>query len=77
MSLELLTLPLWTGGGGHKHTIAHCYTTEHVLPCSRADIKQYIGLPSMAAIFKIYHSCMRELARVGIISPTQQLLDLR
>lgn len=43
----------------------------------RADIKQYIGLPSMAAIFKIYHSCMRELARVGIIKPTQQLLDLR
>ena len=45
--------------------------------CSRADIKQYIGLPSVAAIFKIYHSCMRELTRVGIISPTQQLLDLR
>lgn len=49
----------------------------HSLFCSRADIKQYIGLPSVAAIFKIYHSCMRELTRVGIISPTQQLLDLR
>jgi len=30
----------------------------------RADIKQYIGLPSAPAIFKIYHSCIRELTRV-------------
>ena len=30
----------------------------------RADIKQYIGLPSAAAIFKIYHSCIQELMRV-------------
>ena len=32
-------------------------------PC-RADIKQYIGLPSAAAVFKIYHSCIQELMRV-------------
>ncbi|KAJ8302779.1 hypothetical protein KUTeg_019175 [Tegillarca granosa] len=43
----------------------------------RADIKQYIGPPSPAAIFKIYHSCIAELIRVGIITPAQQLLDLR
>ena len=30
----------------------------------RADIKQYIGLPSPPAVFKIYHSCIRELTRV-------------
>ena len=30
----------------------------------RADIKQYIGPPSPAAIFKIYHSCITELMRV-------------
>lgn len=33
----------------------------------RADIKQYIGPPSPAAIFKIYHSCIIELMRVRII----------
>ncbi|PIK61821.1 pachytene checkpoint 2-like protein [Apostichopus japonicus] len=43
----------------------------------RADIKQYIGPPSAAAIFKIYHSCINELMRTGIISPSQQILDLR
>ena len=30
----------------------------------RADIKQYIGPPSAAACFKIYHSCLNELMRV-------------
>lgn len=30
----------------------------------RADIKQYIGLPSPAAIYKIYYSCLQELIRV-------------
>jgi len=63
----------------------------------RADVKQYIGLPSLAAIYKIYHSCIIELVRVsvshayyfyightpflflqaGIISPAQQILELR
>ncbi|XP_046572427.1 pachytene checkpoint protein 2 homolog [Haliotis rubra] len=43
----------------------------------RADIKQYIGPPSPCAIFKIYLSCLNELMRSGIISPAQQLLDLR
>ncbi|XP_029633681.1 pachytene checkpoint protein 2 homolog [Octopus sinensis] len=43
----------------------------------RADIKQYIGLPSPRAIFKIYHSCINELMRTGIISPVQQMLDIR
>ncbi|XP_063160348.1 pachytene checkpoint protein 2 homolog [Candoia aspera] len=43
----------------------------------RADIKQYIGLPSPAAIFKIYHSCLEELMKCQIIYPRQQLLTLR
>ena len=30
----------------------------------RADIKQYIGLPSAAAFYKIYQSCINELMRV-------------
>ena len=30
----------------------------------RADIKQYIGPPSPAAIFKIYLTCIAELMRV-------------
>ncbi|XP_053449653.1 pachytene checkpoint protein 2 homolog isoform X2 [Nycticebus coucang] len=43
----------------------------------RADIKQYIGPPSMAAIFKIYLSCLEELMKCQIIYPRQQLLTLR
>lgn len=43
----------------------------------RADIKQYIGPPSPAAIYKIYQSCVNELIRAGIMSPLQQLFDLR
>ena len=43
----------------------------------RADVKQYIGLPTPAAIFKIFHSCLSELMRVGIITPNRQILDLR
>ncbi|XP_050395738.1 pachytene checkpoint protein 2 homolog isoform X1 [Patella vulgata] len=43
----------------------------------RADIKQYIGPPSPAAIYKIFHSCLNELMRTGVICPAQQLLDLR
>ncbi|KAM6449367.1 pachytene checkpoint protein 2 homolog isoform 3-T5 [Liasis olivaceus] len=43
----------------------------------RADIKQYIGPPSPAAIFKIYHSCLEELMKCQIIYPRQQLLTLR
>ena len=35
----------------------------------RADIRQYIGPPSAAAIFKIYLSCLEELMRVpGAVS---------
>ncbi|XP_077291934.1 pachytene checkpoint 2 protein [Arctopsyche grandis] len=39
----------------------------------RADIKQYVGLPSVAAIYKIYHSFITELMRVDIITPTEHL----
>lgn len=34
----------------------------------RADIKQYLGLPSVPAIYKIYHSCLVELLKVSIYS---------
>ena len=40
-------------------------------------MKQYIGLPTPAAIFKIFHSSLNELMRVGIITPNRQILDLR
>ncbi|KAJ8972678.1 hypothetical protein NQ317_001698 [Molorchus minor] len=35
----------------------------------RADIKQYLGVPSAAAIYKIYHSCIDELMKADIIRP--------
>ncbi|XP_046389216.1 pachytene checkpoint protein 2 homolog [Ischnura elegans] len=43
----------------------------------RADIKQYIGLPSSLAIYKIYHSCINELLRVGIITSHEKLFPMR
>lgn len=42
----------------------------------RADIKQYIGLPSPAAIYKIYRSCVEELVRTRIISSAEKLFSL-
>lgn len=30
----------------------------------RADIKQFLGLPSVPAIYKIYYSCLQELRKV-------------
>uniref|UniRef100_A0AAR5PM19 AAA+ ATPase domain-containing protein n=1 Tax=Dendroctonus ponderosae TaxID=77166 RepID=A0AAR5PM19_DENPD len=33
----------------------------------RADIKQYLGLPSVPAIYKIYHSCLVELLKANVI----------
>lgn len=38
----------------------------------RADIKQYIGPPSTAAIFKIYFSCLEELMKVILESKTEK-----
>lgn len=34
----------------------------------RADIKQYLGLPSATTIFHIYHSCIEELIKVCAIA---------
>ncbi|KAK2815176.1 hypothetical protein Q7C36_023442 [Tachysurus vachellii] len=42
----------------------------------RADIKQYIGLPSTQAVFNIYLSCLEELMKRQIIYPRQQLMNL-
>jgi len=42
----------------------------------RADIKQYIGLPSPRAIYQILRSCLLELMRVEIISPSADLTEV-
>ncbi|XP_065672909.1 pachytene checkpoint protein 2 homolog isoform X2 [Hydra vulgaris] len=42
----------------------------------RADIKQYIGPPSLHAIFTIYHSCITELKKKQLIARAN-LPDLR
>jgi SpoVK/Ycf46/Vps4 family AAA+-type ATPase len=36
----------------------------------RADIKQYIGLPSAQGCYTILHSCILELMRAQVITPT-------
>ncbi|GFS43196.1 pachytene checkpoint protein 2 homolog [Nephila pilipes] len=42
----------------------------------RADIKQYIGLPSVEAIYQIYCTCIIELQQTGIICTREILLPL-
>ncbi|XP_061810178.1 pachytene checkpoint protein 2 homolog [Nerophis lumbriciformis] len=42
----------------------------------RADIKQYIGPPSVKGIYHIYLSCLEELMKCQIIYPRQQLFTM-
>ncbi|KAB0369790.1 hypothetical protein FD755_018783 [Muntiacus reevesi] len=71
----------WQAGGPHSNVVI--LTTSNITEridvafVDRADIRQYIGPPSAAAIFKIYLSCLEELMRCQIIYPRQQLLTLR
>ena len=37
----------------------------------RADIKQYVGHPSQAAVYQILHSCLQELSRAGVVMDTR------
>ncbi|KAL6254589.1 hypothetical protein P5V15_014641 [Pogonomyrmex californicus] len=41
----------------------------------RADIKQYLGYPSETAIYNIYHSCLKELMRTGILE-SEEIYDI-
>ncbi|RDD47280.1 Pachytene checkpoint protein 2-like protein [Trichoplax sp. H2] len=41
----------------------------------RADIKQFIGLPSVSATMSIHCASLNELMRVGIITPPKLLID--
>lgn len=43
----------------------------------RADIKQYVGLPSLPAIYRIYQTCIFELQKVDIITSKHTILPLR
>lgn len=39
----------------------------------RADVKQFLGLPSVRAIYQIYYTCIQELIRVRHILSTMFL----
>ena len=63
--------PGWLGPpSAHRHSNVVILTTSNITEridvafVDRADIRQYIGPPSAAAIFKIYLSCLEELMRV-------------
>ncbi len=43
----------------------------------RADIKQYVGLPSAAAVYRIYHSCLKELMEVRESKNARRFSDCR
>lgn len=40
----------------------------------RADIKAYVGPPTLQARYEILRSCLQELLRTGILSNSQVLL---
>ncbi|XP_015909382.1 pachytene checkpoint protein 2 homolog [Parasteatoda tepidariorum] len=42
----------------------------------RADIKQYIGLPNVEAIYQIYSSCIEELSKAGIICTSEIVMQM-
>uniref|UniRef100_H3DM34 Pachytene checkpoint protein 2 homolog n=1 Tax=Tetraodon nigroviridis TaxID=99883 RepID=H3DM34_TETNG len=42
----------------------------------RADIKQYIGPPSVQGIYSIYLSCLEELMKCQVIYPREQLFTI-
>ncbi|KAK4022414.1 pachytene checkpoint protein 2 homolog [Daphnia magna] len=43
----------------------------------RADIKQFIGLPTPRAIYAIYYSCLQELFRTGILKSIDYLQTIQ
>ena len=43
----------------------------------RADIKQYVGHPSQAAIYQILHSCISEHSRKGVVADTKEMKEIR
>ncbi|XP_066159254.1 pachytene checkpoint protein 2 homolog [Euwallacea fornicatus] len=42
----------------------------------RADIKQYLGMPSVPAIYRIYYSCLIELIQKKVIKADAALVDI-
>jgi len=64
----------------HKNVLV--LTTSNLTKCiddaflDRADIKQYIGPPPVAARYQILQGCVTELGRVGILAPFEPLLDV-
>lgn len=42
----------------------------------RADIKAYVGPPTLQARYEILRSCLQELLRTGVLSNSQVLVVL-
>lgn len=40
----------------------------------RADVKQYLGIPTVPAIYHIYSSCLNELVKVSVVNITNELI---
>ncbi|XP_066957564.1 pachytene checkpoint protein 2 homolog [Macrobrachium rosenbergii] len=58
-------------------TTSNLSTSVDLAFVDRADIKQYIGPPSHAAIYQIYHTCIQELERTGIIVDNEKIFTLQ
>lgn len=73
--LKPLMSPLAVLPSACRHSNVVILTTSNITEkidvafVDRADIRQYVGLPSMAAIFKIYLSCLEELMKVMAVLP--------
>lgn len=58
-------------------TTSNISSSVDVAFVDRADIKQYIGNPSHAAIYQIYFTCIHELERTGIIVDNEKIFTLQ
>ncbi|CAH0563536.1 unnamed protein product [Brassicogethes aeneus] len=65
----------------HPNVLIFCTSnmtnTIDVAFVDRADIKQYLGLPSMNATYKIYHSCLEELIKAQVIFCDKNIEDVQ
>uniref|UniRef100_A0A0D9ZM56 Pachytene checkpoint protein 2 homolog n=1 Tax=Oryza glumipatula TaxID=40148 RepID=A0A0D9ZM56_9ORYZ len=67
----ILTTSNITTAIGIKFCLLYLYEFADIAFVDRADIKAYVGPPTLQARYEILRSCLQELLRVGILTHTQ------
>ena len=61
----------------HYHHCSLTKATKRLFISHRADIKQYIGPPSLEARYAILKSCIDELVHVGIVGCENPIMEMK